>query len=380
MENFQKLQAVKTFTPAQLRKNSRWYIEYYVINPITGKMARKCIKINSIKSKIERIRYAKNLINNINSKLYSGWNPFNDDHAPKAHIKIREAARIFLRSKKKESRPDSMRTYSSFIKTFNEWLIKTDKSEISCIQINKGVALEFLDYIYDVKDVSNNTFNNYLGFYSGLFNWLIEKQYININPFKGLKKKMKQEKKRIVIDQINRVRIKEYLEENDYPFFIASLLVFHSLIRPKEITFLKPEHFNLEKQTIIIPAEAAKNKKMRISTIPDSLVGYLQKFRNNGAAPDQYIFGYNYIPGKVRLDSRRFAKKWNKLRDKLSLPIEMKFYSLRDSGIIQMLNDGISPEEVMKQADHSSLEITTIYAKHANPDGSRQIKEKSSIF
>jgi integrase len=58
----------------------------------------------------------------------------------------------------------------------------------------------------------------------------------------------------------------------------------------------------------------------------------------------------------------------------------MKLYSLRDSGIIQMLQDGISPEEVMKQADHSSLEITTIYVKHANPSGSEQIKKKGSKF
>lgn len=58
----------------------------------------------------------------------------------------------------------------------------------------------------------------------------------------------------------------------------------------------------------------------------------------------------------------------------------MKLYSLRDSGIVQLLQDGVSPEEVMKQAGHSSLEITTVYVKYANPGASEQIKNKASVF
>ncbi|MCP4178429.1 MAG: hypothetical protein GY756_11740 [bacterium] len=55
-------------------------------------------------------------------------------------------------------------------------------------------------------------------------------------------------------------------------------------------------------------------------------------------------------------------------------------YSLRDTGIIQMLNDGISIEEVAKQADHHSLEITSKYALHANKEASEKIKNRSSKF
>jgi integrase len=60
--------------------------------------------------------------------------------------------------------------------------------------------------------------------------------------------------------------------------------------------------------------------------------------------------------------------------------MSIKFYSLRDSGIIQMLEQGISAEYVRQQADHSSLDMTTIYSKHARPEGIEQIKHKIKGF
>jgi len=58
----------------------------------------------------------------------------------------------------------------------------------------------------------------------------------------------------------------------------------------------------------------------------------------------------------------------------------IQFYSLRDSGIIQLLKDGISPKEVMELADHSSLEVTNKYVKKARVEASEVIKRKSSGF
>jgi len=80
------------------------------------------------------------------------------------------------------------------------------------------------------------------------------------------------------------------------------------------------------------------------------------------------------------VDSRKIAKRWDNLRFDLNIPKEMQFYSLRDSGIIQMLEDGISPEMVQKQADHHSLEVTSEYVKHARPDGIEEIRSSVESF
>ncbi len=48
----------------------------------------------------------------------------------------------------------------------------------------------------------------------------------------------------------------------------------------------------------------------------------------------------------------------------MKFPQEYKLYSLRDTGITEMLESGIPDIKVMKHADYSSLEVTSIYASH----------------
>ena len=158
------------------------------------------------------------------------------------------------------------------------------------------------------------------------------------------------------------------------------LLAFHVLIRPKELMGIKIKDIDTKKQTIFIPAQTAKNGSDRIGTIPNYMIEMFRKMEIEKIDPSWYLFSEDFKPGKVKVDSRKIAKRWEKLRKDLKLPLSIKFYSLRDSGIIQMLEDGISAEYVRQQADHSSLDMTTIYSKHARPDGIEQIKNKSRAF
>lgn len=377
MPNFQSL---LTFKPAQLSSGKEWFVYYYVTNPVTEKLVRKKVKINSIKGITARKKFANQLINEINQKLYSGWNPFLEETAPRGLKDIHLVLDIFLKSKKRELRSDSVRSYQSFVDNLKEWLISRGFKTMYTAKFNRVHAVDYMDYLYNEKEVSNVTWNNYLRFCRLLFTWMIEHQYCVENHFQSIKKKRIGEKQRIVVPEDTRLKIRNHLEYADFDFLIVCLLVFHALIRPKEISNLKPSSFNLQNQTILVEGSYSKNKKDRLITIPDSLAHDLKRWNFGGAAENEYIFGKGWKPGKHKNDSRNFSKKWDKLRKLIGMPVEMKLYSLRDSGIIQMLNDGISPEEVMKQADHSSLEITTKYAKHANPEGSAQIKERGTSF
>ena len=58
----------------------------------------------------------------------------------------------------------------------------------------------------------------------------------------------------------------------------------------------------------------------------------------------------------------------------------MQFYSLRDSGITAMQRTGVLADQVRGQADHSSLEITSIYTKHANGKASEDSKNMCGEF
>lgn len=369
-----------TFKPAQLSIGKEWFVYYYVINPTTEKLVRKKIKLNHIHPIAQRRKYANHVINDTNQKLYSGWNPFLEESAPRGFSKLTEVLDLFLKSKKKELRADSVRTYTSFIEIFQRWLVKSGREKMCTANFNRMDAMNYMDDLDIEKNLSNTTFNNYMRFNRLIFAWMIDHGYCVENHFTDIKKKITSDKERILIPEVTRNEIKNHLETHDYDFLVVCLLVFHALIRPKEISYLKPNAFALANQTIFLSGQVTKNKKDRIITIPNALMPYLVQWNFNGAANNEFIFANDFKPGKTPINARRFSKKWDKLRVELKLDPKMKLYSLRDSGIVQMLNDGISPEEVMKQADHASLEITTVYTKFANPKGSDQIKKRGTKF
>lgn len=80
------------------------------------------------------------------------------------------------------------------------------------------------------------------------------------------------------------------------------------------------------------------------------------------------------------MDSKRYRKHWDIMRKDLKLPQEMQLYSLRDTGINNMLKAGIDPLTVMQAADHHDLSMTTRYANHIDPNLMNTLLEKAPSF
>jgi integrase len=133
----------------------------------------------------------KKLIDELNRKLYQGWNPFIELDSPRGLTEISKVCERFIQMKEKELRADSMRSYNSFLKTFQEWIEKRKKSLVYIGTFKKIDALDFFDYLYSEKNISNKTYNNYRTFFATFFNWLRENKYIHENPFTDFKKKIK---------------------------------------------------------------------------------------------------------------------------------------------------------------------------------------------
>ncbi len=369
----------KTFVPAQLYKGkNRWYVLYYALNPQTGKLHRKEIRINRIRSLSERKRYALKLIAEINSKLYQGWNPFLEQEAPRAFTKLTEAADTFLKAKTKEfSSADSIRTYASYIQVLKDFIVNVEKTpDILVINFDAFSARRYADYLYNERNLSGRTFNNYKAFSVLLWNWFTENLYTKTNPFLTVKKKLETAKTRTIIDPDTLKRITERLTEtNETEYLTIVLLCFHGLIRPKEICFLKPEYFDIEKRVVVLPAEITKDKDRRVVTLSDELTERLEQIGLRTMPKGKYVFSAEWKPGKVLRNSRDVGKRWAKLRTELDMPAEYQFYSLKDTGIVQMLQNGVNPLDVRNQAGHASLEQTNAYAKYVNPEGSDQIRK-----
>ncbi len=385
-QNFPELGAHKySYLPAVLKENkSGWLIEYYVEHPQTKELTRKQIRLTRLVSRYSTLREARlhvsKIITTLNTRLSGGWNPFFENEDARFYEKLHVVADLFLKEKTKELRENTLRSYKSFIGMLLAFVNNENPNSI-CSLFNQSQAVRYMDYLYNTRNVNPTTYNNHLKMGIAFFNWCIEKNYSKQNPFEKIKKKPKVRKSRTTIPKNVRQRIIEHLTEtNNIPFLVICKLVYNSLIRPKEILLIQIEHINLKEKYIVIPGENAKNHKTRHCAINDDIIHDLEKINIKFYPPKHYLFGSDLNPSCEPAHVKRAGKEWTKVRKALNLPSEMQLYSLRDTGIFEMLKSGIDDLSVMQHADHSSLDITSIYANHYDPNLIKLISTKAPKF
>lgn len=360
-------QIFTNYIPAQVADGKTTRVYYYVKHPITNKLTRVVIKCNRITSKRIRLEFARKIAVNINEKLAQGYNPFLAKAGEICYTKLIDATALFLKEKKKELRTDSIRSYISMGLSFTSWLKNSENENMYCVSFSKKHAYQYLESIYARDKMSNNTWNNYLKFARCLFNWLIEREYCLENHFTKIQVKKKEDKKREIFSSELKLRLKVHLSIEDPYFWAICTLCYGCLIRPKEILSLKANDFMLNKRLVRIPAKVAKNGKERLIAMPDVVVEALHRIGIEKVEDDKYIFSKGWKPGKIQMNTRDIGRYWQNLRKEIDLPKEISFYSLKDTGISDALDLGISPKVVQQHADHSSLKMTEKY-NHANFD------------
>lgn len=358
--------AYKDYTPARLTEGESWFISFYVKSPLTGKLRRQRIKFNRIASVRERRKRALQLVASINENLALGWNPLAERLAPKASASIGEAARKFIKAKTKEVESGSVRTYLSFIRILFSWLKRNGIPESASVcSITRDTAARFMSDIESGKDLIPRTYNNYIRFYSILFRWLVEHGYVQEDPFAAIKtKKIKRRsKKRRVLTGAEVARLVEWLSANNTGFLRVCLLCYCCLMRPKEIMLLKCSDIDLEGQLVKVSAAIAKNDHDSVRTIPDAMMPYFRGLDLSHG--DWYLFsGNRFEPGRKKVWTQRASDYWrDSVRPALGFGDDVQLYSLKDTGITNMAAAGVPVSFIRQQADHSSLEMTSIYCQ-----------------
>lgn len=354
------------YRSCKLTEGKEWYISYYVMDPDTSRLKRIKIKVNRIHPIKERRKTARAIMAAIDTRLALGWNPLLEARAPKAFVSLHDALQAFLRIKGKEMEPNTMRSYTSFIKTLTSWMKQNncDEKRFSC-SFTPEMAIAFMN---DMEEqLSAKTFNNYVAFYRSLFNWMKEKGYTDINPFEKIQKKAKRltKKSRRLLTDEEMAKLIGYLHSANEEYLAMAMICYCCFIRPKEIAMLRCSDINLKKQVIHVSADIAKNDNDSYRTIPHDLVPILSRL--DLSHPDWYLFGQHpgtgdFTPSPVQVCSRKIAKWWDQhVRPDCGFGPELQFYSLKDTGITNMLGDGIPINLVQQQADHSSVAMTAIY-------------------
>lgn len=312
MSNSKKLNSATAFIeykPAELHKNKDWRIVYYAKIPAKNELKRFRVRVPKIKSVSERNKTAKKMVLSINEKLSRGWSPFYEDKTNK-YKSIDDAFLTFLSITEREvqdgiKRKDTLRSYTSQIKNFDNYL-KTKRKDLKfLLELDIYVVNAFLDHIYMIRKVSATTYNNYLRFLVSFFEFCISKGYITQNPTQGIKKKPQQKKKREVLSQNEKQKLQKYGKENK-AYYTLCMLTYYCFIRRTELTKIKVSEVNLKNAYITILGENAKNRKTENVTIPKALYPLLIKHLKT-AKNDDFLFSKNgFKAGKIQLTQKKY--------------------------------------------------------------------------
>ena len=351
------------YKPAELRANKVWYIEYYAKNPLTEKLERFKKRVPSMKSQREREKYAKKMVQAINQKLETGWSPFYENPSNQ-YKSLEDSFSLFLKQLEKEvkdgiKRPDTLRSWKSFFSNISAYINEKHLDIKFVLNIDFLFVNNFLDYIYYDKRNSPRTYNNYLAYMKGFFEWAKLKGYAKQNPAEGIKSKPKVQKKREPLTAEVKKCIKE-LRDKDFHFFTCCMLTYFCLIRRTELTKLKVSDVRLSESRIILDGSITKNRKTDSVTIPDVFLPILAQHLVTANNSD-YLFGKDFKPGKVQLNPKKISDTWIKYRKKYKFDSKFQFYSLKDTGIMDLLNSGIPSIKVRDQARHYDIKQTEAY-------------------
>lgn len=365
------------FKPAELKTTAtETYVAYYAKNPSTGKLERVRVRLNYIRCKRERQKYGLVLVVELNKKLYAGWNPFVEKQGVSKVVSVVDGAKLYQKSFQKGLRPDSLRSYESFTKRFVDYAIRQGISGKPVFLFSKQDAQKYMLEIEE-SGVSPKTYNNYQHFQGQLFNFLVDKGLTKENPFAEIKTKRIDQKRRTTIPAEDRKRIFSYLDDSKMPEYkLICLLTYQCLIRPKEILQLRIQNIDLKNGLINIPSEVAKNHCERTVAMPSNIREAMER-QTKGFAEALFVFSRHYRPGKKMLTTRETGKTWSKLREDLGLPECYQFYSLKDTGITEMLEAGVPAKLVQELADHHSLDMTQKYVQKSRAE---EILKYSSVL
>lgn len=353
------------YKPAELRIKKEWLIIYYAKNPENNKLERQRFRVPVISDIKERLKYGKKIVAELNIKLSQGWSPFLEESGKnfKSFTTVCEEWDKHLKKKLKDDvlRPDTIRSYNSNLNILKEFIQLKNKKIVFAVQINRLFCVEYLDYIYIERGGSARTHNNHLGFLKSFCNWMLTRGILKENPVIPIQNLSVPKKTREYIPKSTREAIDSKLKTYKNAYRVLCMSTYYCIIRNTELGKLKVKDVNLSENSIFVSKDISKNRKDEYVTIPEQFKSTLANHIKD-ANPDFYLFSAdNYYTGSVKMPVRKIQNGWDRLRRDLSLPAKYQFYSLKDSGITDLLLSGIPAITVRDQARHYDIKITELY-------------------
>ena len=369
------LYEIQSYLPAVVKDlpSVGMVVEYFVFDPVGGRMVRRHIRLTRLLKRIagrrNKLLAAQQVADSMNAKLRGGWSPLYESEDSRLYTRLPDLQARFLAAKKAEGcRSTTLVQYRSVTDLWLRWCEDNGLAGLYSGTFLRAHAVRYMDDQLE-QARRHRSYNNTLKVMKAFFQWAVEHLYAKENPFAGLKVLKKEPKIRILVPPEARRQIAAHYARVRPAMNIVCQLVYSSAIRPAEILRIQLKHIHLDRRYIFIPGENAKNHRDRFATLSPSLVAMLKPVTERFGDPELYLVGKNenLDPDTQPVNKSYFQKSWERMRRATGLPKEMQLYSLRDTGLTDLLHAGVDPLSVQHHADHSSLAMQQIYTDHYDP-------------
>lgn len=360
---------INEYIPPRLVKAQQgWYVVYYHLVAGMWTRERKTFNLNRIRDRARRLERAREIIAELDGSLHT------DRQSGVGSVELNALARtpvveaidfavgIICQSPKYETR----KSFRMIRKMLVDFIAKKKWEGLWVSQFDARCARAFMDDAAG-RGISNTTFNNYRGFAGIVFNKLISREYITVNPFHKIEVLEREEKRRRPFTAEERRVVLAEIYQQDYWLFMLVLLHFLCLVRRTECYRMRFSDFHLAEGFILLPRTKTKNKKQRVVTIPDTLRDFLQDDRFARNPGNYLLFGKAGKPHpSVNAGDSTFKERHRlllirlKKEKKIADTTGLSLYSWKDTGMTEFARI-LRPVELRDHAGHASIDQSLVY-------------------
>jgi len=395
MTNKTKILCLPRLYDADGDLKKQWFVHYSYRDHRDGKMVRFRISkgFGFLPTKKARYDAAEKIIIDVSGKLKNGWNPFD----PKADIivyedllryssiareqgRLRESVRNlpyymseWLRDRKPSVTPSTYTTYKSKLRILEQWMTEKNIQDNDVSLFDQDIARQFIRYLQETQNLSNNSVTKYLQIVNMVFNSLIDLEKIEKNPFRKTKVKRGAATPAKYFNDNILGRLKIVIGKNDPQLWVAALFQYYCFIRPGELRKLKIGDINFVDGSIQVRSAISKNRKTQMVVIPDVFRQYLIEIGIDRNQDNHFVITQDGRPGEVPVGKNYLYNHFVKIREILGLPKEYKFYSFKHTGAVKA-SKFIKVKDLQMQLRHHSLDQVDMYLRQMVATDSEDLK------
>lgn len=370
-------------------------LSFYAYDGQSCMMRRKRVKLNHLGQRWFIRRREREICGKFLALLAKGWSPFEGDGSailtrmrPEAkavleRVPLKEALRRYdeyvgSEVERKVMSVATHKTYSSYISKLLSFL----PPSMAVSDISTPNLVAFIDRMKE-DNLSPKTCNSVIGWLKTVFGWMLERGLVAENPASPIKTETldRRQGRPTMTDTERETLFQRLRNEGRIEFLLACMMEYYTYIRPNELYRVKVRFINLSEQTVTIPADISKNRKTAKVTLPTVVVDLMRELKVDRHRGDDYLFGKGMKCGPKIGNERQFGRFWDRhVACDGGIYPELKqrkvvFYSLKNSGITDMLARGVPSAVVRDQARHQDLSTTEIYGRTSSMKAPEGLKD-----